>query len=317
MTRKIKDSSLKIVSSQESGARLDRCLRLWCAHLPQSLVEKASRKGLLTINGQKAQPSDRVQEGQTVAFPSSFLSLSTPTPLSKPLVLTPAERSWLQTLILYQDKELIVLNKPAGIAVQSGTQIKKSLDVLMKAYDSKGTPRLVHRLDQDTSGLLVFARTLPMARWLTQSFKDRTIEKTYWALVQGVPLKAKGVICLPLSKKPEKEKIKVDSEAGLPATTFYRVMQTFSDGTTWLELKPKTGRTHQLRIHCAESLKTPIVGDRKYGGKAVTGKQRTFLHLHAAELILPLPMEKNLRFRAPLPPLFQEEINKKRPLLDK
>lgn len=314
MTEKTKDLSVKTVSAEEGGARLDRCLRLWCAHLPQSLLEKASRKGLLTINGKKAKPADRVQEGQTIAFPSSFLSISGPTstPTAKPVVLTKAERAWIQNMIVYQDKDLFVLNKPAGIAVQSGTQIKKSLDTLMKAFDSKGTPRLVHRLDQDTSGLLVFARTLPMARWLTQAFKERSIEKTYWALVHGVPSKTKGIICLPLSKKPEKEKIKVDADGGLPATTFYRVLQTFSDGTTWLELKPKTGRTHQLRIHCAESLHTPIVGDRKYGGKTVTGKSRTFLHLHATELILPLPTDNALRLRAPLPEEFQEEINKKK-----
>jgi 23S rRNA pseudouridine955/2504/2580 synthase len=298
----------KIVSYEESGIRLDRCLRLWVPHLPQSLIEKAARKGILKVQGTKAKPSTRVEEGNTVSFPKSFLGLQEEGPENKAKILTAADKKWLKGLILYEDADIVVLNKPAGIAVQSGTKQTKSLDALMALYFEDCKPRLVHRLDLDTSGVLVMAKTLPMARWITQAFKERSVQKIYWALVSGVPKKKEGVISLALSKKPDPigEKVRVDQEDGLRATTYYRILESLGNKVAWLELAPKTGRTHQLRVHCAEGLSTPILGDGKYGGKDAFALGRKSLHLHARALILPLPQGRTMTFEAPLSKEMQE-----------
>ncbi len=296
----------KIASSDENGVRLDRSLRIWIPHLPQSLIEKAARKGLLKIDGLKAKPRDRIKEGQTISFPKAFGKLTHEMPTQEPLVLTAAERKWLKDLILYQNDDFFILNKPAGIAVQGGTGQTRSLDAMMTVYDDECKPRLVHRLDQETSGVLVLARTLPMARWLTEAFRLRKVQKTYLAIVCGIPDQKEGVISLPLSKKPGGEKIRVDQEAGLPAVTHYHVIGTFEDRLTLLDLTPETGRTHQLRVHLAEGLKTPILGDGKYGGKEAFPYGRTPLHLHARSLTFPLINGESMTVEAPLPVSFQK-----------
>lgn len=303
---------IKIAALDEDGVRLDRCLRIWIPHLPQSLIEKAARKGLLKINGLKAKPRDRVEEGQTISFPKSFEELTHEIPIQPLVTLTVAERKWLKDLILYQDDDIVVLNKPIDISVQGGTGQTRSLDAMMTVYDDTCTPRLVHRLDQETSGVLVFARTLPMARWLTEAFRMRTVQKIYWALVCGVPNQKEGTISLPLSKKPEGEKIRVEQDNGLPAITHYHVMDTFENRFSLLELTPETGRTHQLRVHLAEGLKTPILGDGKYGGKAAFPYGRTSLHLHAHGLSFPLPKGDFITVEAPLPVRFQKTFEELR-----
>lgn len=298
----------KIVGEQENGIRLDRCLRLWISSLPQGLIEKAARKGNLKIQGIKAKPSTRIEEGQIISFPKSFQNLSFDAPKKISKILTVADKKWLKGLILFENKEVIVINKPAGISVQSGTKQSKSLDAMMGAYMEDCKPRLVHRLDRDTSGVLVFAKTLSMARWLTQAFKERSVQKVYWALVCGVPKKVEGVISLALSKKADGmgEKVRVDQEEGARATTYYRILESLGNKVAWLELIPKTGRMHQLRVHCAEGLKTPVMGDGKYGGKEAFPLGRKSLHLHAQTLILPMPDGKSMSFCAPLSKELQE-----------
>jgi 23S rRNA pseudouridine955/2504/2580 synthase len=310
MTPSTQSSSLKKVTQEEAGTRLDRCLRLWIPKLPQSLIEKAVRKGILKVDGIKAKASFRVNLGQEVSFPASFLNLKEEPSQQKTLslTLTQAERKWLKSLILFQNEDILVLNKPAGISVQRGTKQYKALDDMLRFYDEELIPRLVHRLDQDTSGVLVFARSLPMARWLTKAFKERKVQKVYWALVCGIPQKKEGTISLPLSKKPNPvwEKVQVDQKEGLPAITTYRTLETLGNRIAWLELKPKTGRTHQLRVHCMQGLKTPILGDGKYGGKEAYPLGRMPLHLHARALTIPMPDGKSMTFEAPLP----EELQK-------
>lgn len=298
----------KRISTEENGLRLDRCLRLWIPHLQQSIIEKAARKGLLKISGIKAKPSQRLEEGQTLSFPSSFLNLEERIEEKIITSLTHGDRKWLKGLILYEDGDILVLNKPAGIAVQSGTKQKRSLDAMLLQYDETYTPRLVHRLDKDTSGVWVVAKTLPMARWLTNAFKERTVQKTYWALVYGVPREKKGIISLSLAKKPDLkgEKVRVDLHSGLNATTAYRVIEVSEGRASWLELTPLTGRMHQLRVHCAEGLKTPILGDGKYGGKEAFLLGHKALQLHARKLTIPLPSGGDMTFEAPL----SEEMKK-------
>lgn len=310
MTSSIKNPSLRKIKQDEAEMRLDRCLRLWIPKLPQSLIEKAVRKGILKVDGMKVKASFRVNIDQEVSFPASFLDLKEEPSQQKSfsLTLTQTERKWLKTLILFQNENILVLNKPAGIAVQRGTKQYKALDDMLRLYDPDSQPRLVHRLDQDTSGVLVFARSLPMARWLTKAFKERKVQKVYWALVCGIPQKKEGVISLPLSKNPNPiwEKVQVDLKEGLSAITTYRILETLGHRIAWLELIPKTGRTHQLRVHCAQGLKTPILGDGKYGGKDAYPLGRTTLHLHARSLTIPLPDGKSMTFEAPLP----EELQK-------
>ena len=293
----------KRISPEEDGIRLDRCLRLWIPHLLQSVIEKATRKGWVRVEGRKVTPSYRVQTAQTLTFPASFLNFEERREEKKPFLLTNSDKKWLKELILHEDSELLVLNKPAGIAVQSGTKQKKSLDAMLAQYDLTCKIRLVHRLDLDTSGVLIFAKTLPMARWLTSAFKDRTIQKTYWALVCGSPQEKEGTISLALLKKPDPkgEKVRIDMQIGVPAITTFRVIKALGNQVAWLELIPKTGRTHQLRVHCAEGLKTPILGDGKYGGQTAHLFGRKNLHLHARKLIIPLPNGKIMTFEAPLP----------------
>ena len=301
----------KTITIAEQGARLDRCLRLWIPHLQQSIIEKAARKGQIRIDGKKVKTSHRVLEGQVLSYPKQFTGLDIEVPQSEDKPLTIADRKWLKSLIIYEDDEMVVINKPAGIPVQKGTNQHKALDALYDAYYQGSKTRLVHRLDKDTSGILVLARTLPMARWLTQAFKERSVHKTYWALVCGVPQKKEGLISLPLTKKadPAFEKVHVDHVEGLHATTYFRIIEVVEDKFAWLELSPKTGRTHQLRVHCAEGLETPILGDGKYGGKEAYPLGRTPMHLHASSLTIPLPKGKTVTFEAPLPEELQKTFN--------
>jgi 23S rRNA pseudouridine955/2504/2580 synthase len=307
---KVQEIIEKTVLSEEAGLRLDRFLRLSIPHLPQGLIEKAARQGQLKVGGEKVKPSHRIQEGDVISFPESFGNLQDEVQKKAPKALSHAERKWLKDHILYEDDDVVVLNKPAGIAVQSGTKQHKSLDAMMEAYYDAVKPRLVHRLDRDTSGILLMAKSLPMARWLTKAFKERKIQKTYWALVCGVPQKKGGVISLPLSKKqdPSGEKVRVDLREGAHATTYFRVIECLGNRLAWLELVPKTGRMHQLRVHCAEGLKTPIMGDGKYGGKEAFPLGRKTLHLHARGLEIPYPHGETKVFEAPLPPDFQETL---------
>src|SRR3990167_4748442 len=298
----------KAVSTEEEGMRLDRCLRLWAPGLPQGLIEKAARKGTLKIDAKKALPKSRVAKDQTISFPKSFLSLEGERKPKITYPLTQAERKWIKGMILYEDGDLLILNKPPGLAVQGGTKQGKSLDTLLIRYFEDAKPRLVHRLDKDTSGVFIIAKTLPMARWLTLAFKERKVQKTYWALVCGVPKKKEGSITLALSKKASVhgEKVRVNTESGARATTYYRILETLGTKMALLELTPKTGRMHQLRVHCAEGLKTPILGDGKYGGKdAFPLKEKSALYLHARTIAIPMPKGEFKTFEAPLPPYFQ------------
>lgn len=293
----------KAVTTEEKGARLDRCLRLWIPHLQQSLIEKAVRKGEIRVDGRKTKTSARLDVGQSISFPEQFQALADVLPIKTKKPLTHNERKWIKSLIIFEDKDIVVINKPANVPVQKGTKQYKAIDSLMECYYEEQKVRLVHRLDKDTSGVLVLARTLQMARWLTQAFKERTVSKVYWALVCGVPPKKEGLISLSLTKQadPVFEKVHVNEKDGLHATTYYRVLESLGNDISWVELSPKTGRTHQLRVHCAEGLKTPIIGDGKYGGKTAFPLGRTELFLHARSITIPLPSGKNISFTAPLP----------------
>jgi 23S rRNA pseudouridine955/2504/2580 synthase len=213
----------------------------------------------------------------------------------------------LRDAVLYRDDWAIVVNKPAGLAVQGGTNTERHVDAMLDGlrFHSKELPRLVHRLDKDTSGVLLIARNAAAATFFTRAFRDKTTRKIYWAITVGLPEIRQGRIDLALSKSggAGRERVHADEE-GKNAVTYYTVVDQAGTRASWLALLPVTGRTHQLRAHCA-ALGTPILGDGKYGGSGAQlggGAAEHRLHLHARSLAIPHPQGGTLSVTAPLPP---------------
>lgn len=288
-----------IIAQDDDGIRLDRWFKRHRADVNHAMLEKALRKGDVRLDGKKSKASDRITAGQVLSVKEAGirgqgLEVKDHKPKADPRPLNPADIAMMQAAVLYKDKHVIVINKPAGLAVQGGTGISKSVDGLLDAlrFDALARPKLVHRLDKDTSGVLVLARDAKAATELMQAFSGKTAQKIYWALVKGAPEKSQGKIDLPLAKQEEGdvEKVAVDTEEGKRAVTHYRVLDRLSRTLAFVELMPVTGRTHQLRVHMA-AIGHPIIGDGKYGGKeafvegmgGVSGK----LHLHARRLMIP------------------------------
>ncbi len=302
------------VEAAASGQRLDRWFKQHFPQITHGRLEKMLRKGEIRVDGRRAKASERLEAGQTVRVPPLP---DTPPPAPDPDAAASAvsarDRDALQAAVLYRDDNVIALDKPAGLAVQGGSGQTRHLDGMLDAlrFGADERPRLVHRLDRDTSGVLLLARNAPTARALTAAFRGKDTQKVYWALVAGVPQERRGVIDLPLSKqaKGQGEAMSADSDDGKPARTLFQVVENYRRAASWLVLLPLTGRTHQLRVHCA-AMGTPIVGDGKYGGReafpealAKAGAPPKMLHLLARELALPDPEDgTTLRVTAPLPP---------------
>ena len=298
------------VAEAEDGIRLDRWFKRHFPEVNHGMLEKLLRTGQVRIDGKRAKAAQRLEPGQTIRVPP--LGEAPPEDASKPkpvLKISDAEVRALKEAILYKDEDVIVLNKPPGLAVQGGTNMDKHLDAMLDllTFEAKERPRLVHRLDKDTSGVLVLGRSASATAKLAAAFRSRSARKCYWALVVGVPKYSQGRIDAPLAKMAGRmgDKVQVDEEEGRRAVTYYRVVESALRKAAWLEMEPRTGRTHQLRAHCA-LLGTPIQGDGKYGGQEayLTGQGVSRkLHLHARALELPHPNPKKglLRVIAPLP----------------
>lgn len=300
------------VAEAEAGQRLDRWFRQRFPGLGHGRLEKLLRTGQVRVDGRRAKSNTRLESGQSVRVPPMG-ERSTP-PVRRPRAEPAAsEIRDLQQRILYRDDWLIALDKPAGLAVQGGTGQSRHLDAMLDAlrFDAEEAPRLVHRLDMDTSGVLLLARTVAAARALTAMFKGKDVRKLYWAAVAGVPRPPRGKIDLPLRKQTGRrgEQVAGDLADGKPALTLYQLAARRGDNAAWLVLLPVTGRTHQLRSHCA-ALGHPILGDGKFGGKAAflparagRGQWPARLQLHAREIALPHPSDgTTFRITAPLPP---------------
>lgn len=302
------------VEAAADGQRLDRWFRQHFPQVTHGRLEKMLRKGEIRVDGRRVKASARLESGQVVRVPPlPEAPPPAPSDASAPAV-SDQDAKALQAAVLYKDDNVIAVNKPAGLAVQGGSGQRRHLDGMLDAlrFGSGERPRLVHRLDRDTAGVLLLARNAPAARSLTAAFRGKDTQKIYWALVAGEPAERRGLIDLPLAKQAQKrgEAVAPDEAAGKPARTLFQVVESRRDKSSgervsWLLLLPLTGRTHQLRVHCA-ALGTPIVGDGKYGGRAAfpgfLADART-LHLVARELALPDPeVGTTLRVTAPLPP---------------
>lgn len=306
--------TIRQVAADEDGLRVDRWFKRHFPVLGHGALEKLLRTGQIRVNGARVKAGDRVAPGDAVRVPPLDLA---PAPAAVPADgrrlddKTAALVEALKAAVIHKDEAVLVLNKPAGLAVQGGSGVTHHLDGLLPhlKFGAAEVPRLVHRLDKDTSGVILLARSRAAAAALTKAFRARDAKKTYWALTAGVPRPHRGKIDLALAKEgPEgHEKMRGvlaedDNEEAKRAVTYYAVVEALAGKVAWLALRPQTGRTHQLRAHAA-FLKTPIVGDGKYGGAEafLTGTVSRKLHLHARSIDIAHPKGGRLTATAALP----------------
>lgn len=297
----------------EAELRLDRWFKRHFPALTHGRLQKLLRTGQVRVDGKRAEAGQRLQPGQAIRIPPLGDPARRPAAERRPVPAGEAEK--LRRSVLHMDDQVIVIDKPAGLAVQGGTGTPRHLDAMLDAlaFDARERPRLVHRLDRDTSGVLVLARTARAAALLADAFRQKTTRKIYWAIVAGRPRPARGRIDAALAKRLGRKGERVmavdaEDEDARRAVTLYTTLDAAGDKAAWLALWPVTGRTHQLRAHCA-LIDTPILGDTKYSeaGKAALGPAPARrLHLHARSIAIPHPAGGMLTVAAPLPPELRE-----------
>jgi len=307
------------VDPEEEGMRLDRWFKSHFPGLGFGQLQKLLRSGQVRIDGSRVKTDRRVHSGETVRVPPLDVDEKVHGPLTSNTMKNRDDDDVLKQMLLHEDAKVLVFNKPAGLAVQGGSGVTRNVDDMLEAWRNKKgeKPRLVHRLDRDTAGVLVVARTRSAAQSLTAAFRERTTKKTYWALVKGVPRAKEGKISTWLIKEATEDgdrmRIAKHGEEGADhAVSYYRVIDQAAQNLAWLELEPYTGRTHQLRIHCLH-LGHPIIGDPKYfefdkNWEFPSGMQNR-LHLLARHISVPHPDGGRLSVTAPLPPHMVQSWN--------
>ena len=296
------------VGPDDDDVRLDRWFKRNLPEIGFATISRWARTGQIRVDGKRADPADRVSVGQVLRVPPGA-AMPTVKKLRVREPLDDEQVARAEAMVITQDRAAIVLNKPPGLATQGGSGTFDHVDRLLDAFagEDQPRPRLVHRLDKDTSGVLLIARTPGSAAFFSKRFSGRSAKKTYWALVVGVPEQYEGMIEAALAKQPGSggEKMHVDVENGQPARTKYRVIDRAGNRAAWVELQPLTGRTHQLRVHMA-AIGHPIVGDGKYGGQLafLTGSVSRKMHLHARRLVIDHPQGDTIDVTAPLPEHF-------------
>ena len=308
-TPKLTEVQIKTVEPQDTDSRLDRWFRVLYPGIGHGVIEKLLRTGQIRVDGRRVKANFRLEAGQKVRIPpihpSECRKQAKQIKINKKAAYALGQT--LVSSVLYLDEEIIVIDKPAGLAVQGGTNISRHIDGVLDvlSFGKAQKPKLVHRLDKDTSGVLVLARDRVAAQWLTKGFREQAIVKTYWALVVGELRPVKGTIDAPIGKtiRENNEKMTVNPNDGQTAITHYVIVEQLGRKASWVAMRPKTGRTHQLRVHMA-SVGTPIHGDGKYGGtKAFLDLQGISkkIHLHARDIRVRRPNGKELFITAELP----------------
>jgi len=302
------------IAHDDGGIRVDRWFKRHYPALTHSRLEKLLRKGEIRVDGKRVKAADRVVAGQTMRLPPQVVHGNLEEAPERPKPPPQKVTGSLEDNIIYMDKNVIVLNKPSGLATQGGSGLTQHVDGMLGSlmFEKGMRPKLVHRLDRDTSGVLVVARTSAAAAELSRALATRDAQKIYWALTKGVPSVKRGTIKAALAKEGghgphgrDERMTTVDAadEGAKDAITDFVVLATAGQDFAWLAVKPLTGRTHQIRVHLA-SIGTPIVGDFKYGGTDVRGRGdiENRLHLHARSIDIARPDGGRLNAAAPLPP---------------
>jgi len=300
------------ITAEDAGQRLDKALLHMFPQANFSLMNKLCRKGQIRLDGKRVKGNERLEEGQVLKLPALLTHTAAHTTEQAVPTLTSAEHKWLKSLILFEDEHVLIINKPVGVPVQAGSKQSRSLDRLMEALLPEQKPRLVHRLDKATTGVLVFALSRKAAAALAKQFAARETEKIYLAITQGTPLESEGVIDFSLEKQTNihtgKEQMKAVKGAGDAAATAYKRLAR-KGHYQLVEAQPLTGRTHQIRAHFA-TMGAPLLGDEKYGGDGYKFENKPRMFLHAYRLTFAHPETgKLMTIKAPLPEYFDEYLN--------
>lgn len=310
---------IKKVETDENGMRLDRWFKVHYPGLGFGALQKLLRSGQIRVDGGRVKADTRLCMGQSVRVPPLPLDNMISLPITDKTLRGQDDGTILKKMLLYEDPKVFVFNKPAGLAVQGGSGLTRHIDSMLEVWRNKKgeKPRLVHRLDRETSGVLIVARSRGAAQSLTAAFRERETKKTYWALVRGVPKKKQDKISTWMVKEmtAQGDKMRV-CDHGEPdshhAVSYYRVLDTRGRTLSWLEMEPYTGRTHQLRVHAAY-MDHPIIGDSKYffsdSNWTLPGGIQNRLHLHARRIRIPHPSGGILDIVAPLPPHMVQSFN--------
>ena len=301
--------AMRTVAAADDGVRLDRWFKQHYPSVSHGALEKMLRKGQIRVDGGRVKANRRVAAGEAVRIPPTVHD-GPSGPSSKPAPrFSQSDHDFVAGLVIHEDDDILALNKPFGLAVQGGTNTNRHIDGMLASFERQGErPRLVHRLDRDTGGLLVLAKSRAAAAALSGAFQRHEISKTYWALTVAAPSPREGQIDMPIAKRTiataagEQERVAPTRDAtAKKAITDFQTMETTSAGPAFVALRPVTGRTHQLRVHCA-AIEAPIVGDGKYGGPGarIDGIARD-LHLFCREMTFVHPQtNRKITLRAPL-----------------
>lgn len=310
---------VKSVEAGEAGMRLDRWFKSHYPGLGFGHLQKLLRSGQVRIDGGRAKADTRIQPGQSIRIPPLGIDEKGNGHLTAKTIRGQDDGDLLAKMLIHEDDKVYVFNKPAGLAVQGGSGVSRHVDGMLEAWRNKKgeKPRLVHRLDRDTSGVLVVARSRLAAMKLAESFRHRETEKTYWALVKGVPKQREGRISSWLIREttPDGDRMRIakHGERGADhAISHYRIIEQAGQELAWLEMQPYTGRTHQLRVHAVE-LGCPIIGDPKYfeadQNWDFPGGVQNRLHLHARRIVIPHPDRGVIDVTASMPPHMVQSWN--------
>lgn len=301
------------IQEDDDGQRLDRYLKKAFPHLTYGQTQKLVRTGQIRINGKRAKADSRLNEGDELRLPPSLLN----GPEKQDTHFSQKDHDFIQSLILFEDAQILALNKPASLAVQGGSKTARHIDGMLNSYQKKGVkPRLVHRLDKDTSGVLILAKSADAARELTHAFQGQDVQKTYWAVTAPAPHEENGTIEAALLKSASRDKggevMRHDKDEGKKAITDFEILDRAGKEAALVAFYPRTGRTHQIRVHAA-LINAPLLGDRKYNPDPFpfgTESIHKGLHLHAYRIEFTHPKTRqSLSITAKPPKGFTTTLN--------